>query len=295
MAIPAVALRPVTSQSPSSSEIQQTLEEFRVFMLADRGVRPTTAGTYLRILRRILKDCGTALPEPHQLRLHVATLRERGYSQSHIANVCRVVEAYTESTGRKLTLARGRKTKSSSVESLTEGEVAVILSACRTVRERAILSILAYSGMRNDELCRLRTADVGLADQVIRITHGKGGHGRAVRVSGRCIADVQAYLAEWPRREEELLFVSEKQGRPLEGATVRRVVRRVVARTAILKRVHPHIFRHSLAVNMLARGASIFAIKDILGHADLSTTLIYLRSADSRQAAQYEMYCPSYS
>ena len=295
MAVSAVALRPVQSQPPTPDEIRQTLDEFRLYMLADRGVRPTTADTYVRILRRILKVCGSARPDPHRLRVHVASLRDRGYSHSHITNVCRVVEAYTESTGRKLPLARGRRTKAAMVESLTEGEVAVILSACRNVRERAVLSILAYSGMRNDELCRLRAADVDLAAQMIRIRSGKGGNGRAVRVSARCIMDVQDYLAEYPRREDDPLFVSEIQRRPLEGATVRRIVRRVARRTAIRKPVHPHLFRHSLAVNMLARGASIFAIKDILGHAHISTTLIYLRSADSRMVAQYEMYCPSYS
>ena len=86
-----------------------------------------------------------------------------------------------------------------------------------------------------------------------------------------------------------------RQGRSMEGASVRRLVRRVVARTMIQKRVHPHLFRHSLACNMLTRGASLFAIRDQLGHSDIETTMIYLRSVDSRAAANYEMFCPSYS
>lgn len=284
-----------TKPDLQSEAYQKTISEFRLFMLADRGVRPTTADTYVRILKRILKDCGTPAPDPYQLRVHIATLRDRSYSHSHIANVCRVVEAYTESLGHKMTLARGKRGNDPTVESLTEGEVAVILSACRTVRERAILSILAYSGMRNDELCRLKTEDVNIAEQSIHIRNGKGGNGRSVRVSGQCVSDIQAYLAEYCRRDGDLLFVSEKQRRPFVGTTVRRIVKKVVARTMIRKRVHPHTFRHSLAVNMLSRGASIFAIRDILGHSDIATTMIYLRSADSRVAAQYQMYCPSYS
>jgi site-specific recombinase XerD len=290
------SLSPHAPQSqPPEIQIEAALKRFRLYLLADRGVRPGTAELYRRMLVKIMRDLGTADPDPDQLREYVAVRRDGRYSQPYLANICRVIEAWTECTGKPLRLGRGRRTKPPAVQALTEGEVAVILAACRTVRERAVLSILAYSGMRNDELCRLRAADVLADSQQIRIRSGKGGVGRTVRVSGRCIQDIHDYLAEWSRHDNDLLFVSEKQGRPFEGATVRRIVRRVVTRTMIRKRVHPHIFRHSLAVNMLARGASLFAIRDQLGHADIATTMIYLRAADSRAAAQYELFCPSYS
>ena len=84
-------------------------------------------------------------------------------------------------------------------------------------------------------------------------------------------------------------------GRPFEGATVRRMVRRVAARTMIRKAVHPHLFRHSIAMNMLRRGAHLMAIRHQLGHEYIETTMLYLRDDCGRSDAQYEMYCPSYS
>ena len=292
MATPAVA-----SNSPESQSLyQETLKDFRTYLLADKGLRPNTADTYTRILKYIFACCGTCNPTNRQLKEHIASLREsREASHSHITNKCRVVENFTAMRGDPIVLARGKKGKDTTVQSLTEGEVAIILGACKNVRERAVLSILAYSGLRNEEVCHLKVSDVDLAGQTIRIRNGKAGDGRTMMVSSRCIADIQDYLMEYYRKEDDLLFVSEKQGNPMEGATIRRIVRRVVARTNLQKRIYPHIFRHSLATNMIARGANVFAIKDILGHSDLRTTMIYLRSVDSKMAAQYEMYCPSYS
>ena len=289
MAIPTVA------PSPSKSQFKDALKDFRSFLMADRGMMPTTAKVYSRIIGKLLRKAGSLEPDIRYLREYVADARNSSASQSHVANICRAIEAYTTMLGSVVPFARGRKYKTSTVESLTEGEVAVILNACKNTRERAVISLLAYSGIRNDELCRLKVCDVGLSDQRLRIRNGKGGEGRSVKVSPRCVADVQEYLNKHPRMESDLLFVSEKRKFPFEGATVRRIVKRVVLRTGIKKKVYPHIFRHSLAVNMLSRGANIFAIKDILGHSEIHTTLLYLRSVDPRTASQYEMFCPSYS
>ena len=295
MAVPVVAIPQPARQDVSAEDLAKTLKRYRTYLLADRGVRPATADVYMRMLRKILVDLGTTAPDIDDLRERVASMREGGYSHTYVVNTCRVIECYAASVGRQIRLGRGRRRPAAPVQALSEGEVAVILAACRDVRERAVISILAYSGMRNDELGRLRVQDVLVDTQQIRIRSGKGGRGRTVRVSGRCIADVQAYLAEFMRRDDALLFTSLRQGRSMEGASVRRLVRRVVARTMIQKRVHPHLFRHSLACNMLTRGASLFAIRDQLGHSDIETTMIYLRSVDSRAAANYEMFCPSYS
>lgn len=58
--------------------------------------------------------------------------------------------------------------------------------------------------------------------------------------------------------------------------------------------MHPHLFRHSLAANMLDRGAGIYTIKEQLGHEHLVTTALYLHSAQQRRAAEYAMFAPAY-
>lgn len=291
MAIHPVAALPDVCQRA----FPQAIKNFRSYLLADKGLSPNTAIVYSRMLAKLLEDIGTETPTLQQYREHLADLRARKYSHTHITNTCRVIEAYTSMQGEMIPFARGRRYSTSVVESLSEGEVAIILNACQGTREKAVVSILAYSGMRNEELCQLRVADIRMGEHMIVIKNGKGNEGRAVRVSAKCIGDIRDYLSDYPRQDDELLFVSLKRQLPFEGSTIRRMVRRIVARTRIAKKVSPHIFRHSLAVNMLSRGANIFAIKEILGHSRVGTTLLYLRSVDPKATTQYELFCPSYS
>jgi site-specific recombinase XerD len=68
----------------------------------------------------------------------------------------------------------------------------------------------------------------------------------------------------------------------------------VAKRAKIAKRVFPHLLRHSFACNLLNRGANVLTIKELLGHQDLRTTMIYVRSTPQRIQQEYNFYCPSY-
>ena len=139
------------------------------------------------------------------------------------------------------------------------------------------------------------TEDILFSSQSVRIRRGKGKRQRIVRIRGACCQDLYNYLREFPRENNIPLFTSLKQNRPFEGATVRRIIYRVASRVNARLSVHPHLFRHSFAMNMLRRGAHLMAIKNQLGHADIETTMAYLRDDFGRTAAQYEMFAPCYS
>ncbi|MFA7506732.1 MAG: tyrosine-type recombinase/integrase [Bacilli bacterium] len=72
-------------------------------------------------------------------------------------------------------------------------------------------------------------------------------------------------------------------------------MKKITNRTNITKHIHPHLFRHSLAMNMLNRGAHLLTIKSQLGHEYIGSTLVYLRGENKRSSAEYNLYCPSYS
>ena len=75
MAICTVAIHPSVRQVPSSFEIDSALKRFRVFLIADRGLRATTAATYLRMMSKIMRDAGSARPDHDDLRGYVVDLR----------------------------------------------------------------------------------------------------------------------------------------------------------------------------------------------------------------------------
>lgn len=199
-----------------------------------------------------------------------------------------------EYVGKPIKLGRPRKPKRIPKETLTEAEIPVILSACKNIRERTILTLLAYSGMRNEELCNLRVRDVDCGNNLVRIIQGKGSKDRCVPVTGECIKTVLQYLSEYPRDDSEYMFTSLRTGSRYSEWSLRYLIKSVDGRTFIKKRVHPPLFRHSLATNMLMRSANIFTIQQQLGHADIQTTMIYLNPKTNRLQTEYQAYAPSY-
>jgi integrase/recombinase XerC len=151
-------------------------------------------------------------------------------------------------------------------------------------RDRAILELLYAAGLRVSELTGLNLADMDQKDQMLRV-RGKGNKERIVPYGEKAAQALKAY---WPVRDS-LLEASEESGRGASMDAVflnyrgRRLTQRSVGR--ILKKyvklvnvnwdLHPHSLRHAFATHLLADGADLRAIQELLGHQSLSTTQKY--------------------
>jgi len=162
---------------------------------------------------------------------------------------------------------------------LDEGQVNALLdvpgSGDAAVRARAILELLYATGIRCSELVGLDLPDVDLPSRMIRVL-GKGRKERVVLFGGRAQAALRAYLPPRARARprSEALFVNARGGR-LTDRSVRETVARRVKALALTQRASPHTLRHSFATHLLARGADLRAIQELLGHVRLSTTQRY--------------------
>lgn len=165
---------------------------------------------------------------------------------------------------------------------LTEDEVLAFLDSIKNVRDRAIIVVMVFMGLRISEVVGLNVSDIhpGKAGVTLR---GKGAKERYVPVHPRVLEAVQAYLdvrPEAPRDAHGLpLFVSNRQKR-IDSSTVRRFIKRYCLEAPELdsrKRLHlsPHKFRHTFATLLLGAGVDIRYIQELLGHQNLSTTEIY--------------------
>jgi integrase/recombinase XerD len=96
------------------------------------------------------------------------------------------------------------------------------------------------------------------------------------------------------RRPDDFLFATIKRDRPLADSDPRKMVRGLARRPKIGRRVFPHLLRHSLATNLLNRGASLIMIKDQLGHAFIDSTMVYVKSMPFRTRSEYDFYKPAY-
>ncbi len=151
-------------------------------------------------------------------------------------------------------------------------------------RDRALLEMLYAAGLRVSELTGLNLVDIERKEKMLRV-RGKGGKERIVPYGGKAQEALEAY---WPVREQLLVQASgsarepHKQavflnyaGQRLTQRSVGRIVKKYVQLVNINWDLHPHSLRHAFATHLLADGADLRAIQELLGHQSLSTTQKY--------------------
>jgi len=158
-------------------------------------------------------------------------------------------------------------------------------------RDRALLELLYAAGLRVSELTGLNLADMDRREKMLRV-RGKGNKERIVPYGGKAQDALEAY---WPVREQLLLAASTSPGpkgplhseavflnyagRRLTQRSVGRIVKKYVRLANINWDLHPHSLRHAFATHLLADGADLRAIQELLGHQSLSTTQKYTHAS----------------
>jgi integrase/recombinase XerD len=244
-------------------------------------------------MRRIFPVLGTH-PTARAVEQYIADMRKAGKSHAHQVNTSIALERYGDFIHVHIRLARPRQPKTLVSGTLSEAEMARFIGAAANLRERAILGLLAYSGLRNKELCCLRIRDLDSQAGALRIYGSKMGKDRVVAISVACLSLMTEYLKERAGAPLDLMFLTVRNKHQMQTQDLRKMVRTVATRAGITKRVYPHLVRHSLATNLLTRGAGLLAIKEQLGHVFIETTMRYIHSAPARLQEEYRMYAPSY-
>ncbi len=146
------------------------------------------------------------------------------------------------------------------------------------LRDRAILELFYACGLRVSELAGLRLGDVNLQIGFVRCV-GKGRKERIVPVGGAAIQAMRQYLSDLrPRLARDAaqarIFLS-RTGKPLDRHNIYRLVQRYARRAGITVKMTPHSLRHCFASHLLAGGADLRIVQELLGHASVTTTQIY--------------------
>ena len=162
------------------------------------------------------------------------------------------------------------------------------------LRDRALLTVMYATGCRTSEVIGLTLSAVNLEESFCRVV-GKGDKERIVSLNPVALAALEAYLDhERPRlarEDSEHVFVS-RSGRSLTREMVWVLVKRYAARVGASKHVSPHTLRHSFATHMLAGGAEIRALQELLGHANIRTTQVYTHVDHSRLKTVHARHHP---
>jgi len=164
------------------------------------------------------------------------------------------------------------------------------------LRDRALLALMYATGCRASEVCAITLRDIHLDEGYCRC-HGKGNKERMVSLNPVARAAVEAYLKHERLKmtldnDQAAPMLVSRGGKSLSRITVWKLVKRYAARIGGSREISPHTLRHSFATHMLARGAEIRALQELLGHASIRTTQIYTQVEHSRLKSIHERCHP---
>jgi integrase/recombinase XerD len=156
---------------------------------------------------------------------------------------------------------------------LDRSDVLLLLSTIRNPKHCLMISLLYASGIRISELVRIRIRDLDFPSLTIRIVNAKQNKDRITVFAESLAEDLKAIVRGRDGKEYVFLTMNHK---PYARRTVQAVFARAYRESGIQKRASCHTLRHSFATTLLSNGIDIRAIKDLLGHQSVKTTMIYL-------------------
>lgn len=272
-------------------------ERFKSYLIVEKGIGNICSDSYSQAIKRFIKNTAIETPTKDDAIKYIMGFYSENKSYSHIVNTCLALERYSAFLGKPIKLGRPKKPKKIITGTLTETEMARMFAFCKNIREKTLLGVLAYTAIRNLELCRLLVKDIDFRSNTVFIRGGKGHKDGLVFVSPACLDIIKEYIQHYRRKEEQTLFFSVAPNRKddlLRTDAVRKTIKKIAKRAGIQRRIWPHLFRHSLAMNMLAKGCDIYSIREQLRHSYIDTTLIYVHSSPQVMQNRYQIFCPNY-
>lgn len=267
-----------------------TVSPLRQRMLEDMASRKRSKGTqtgHVRACKRfaawLKRSPETAtVDEVRQFQLHLmetgTSIQTRNRTMTGLRFLFRV-------TMRRLDLANEIhhiKEPQRIPQILAAAETKRLLMMAGKLQVRVLLSLGYGAGLRVSEVVRLKVKHIDSALRIIRVEQGKGRKDRHVMLS----PDTYALLREWwlvrsnkydlgVPIEERWLFPGRRKGMHLTERQVSRLFQEAVAAAGLMKKVTLHTLRHSFATHLLEGGYDIRTIQELMGHRDVSTTMIY--------------------
>lgn len=148
-------------------------------------------------------------------------------------------------------------------------------------RNMAIIGVFLFTGMRLNELLNLKIMDVNITEEEITIIKGKGGKERIVPIYPKLLPLLRQYLKERKKCKNQSIwfFQSLKQSTQIMPKTIHVMCKKISKVSGV--KFTPHMLRHSFARNCINAGLGLYQTKEMLGHASVSTTEIYLSISKS--------------
>lgn len=272
-------------------QISSCLEEFLAEHVV-RGSRPKTIRYYKSMLGFLLRpymDKDISELNTFLVNRALQAIVDRNVSASTLASYDRSLRGFTSWAAGVDLLAKdpmkGRKRPRVHTEPkqvLKPDEIQAMFNAVKSdkrykERNTAILYLLLSTGIRAGELCNLCMSDINWQDGIITV-RGKTGHG-TVPVDRRTLQILKRYITHSRKATIQNVFVY--ANRPMTQNSLSHLIHRIGKRAGIDRPVHPHLMRHTFSTNFMEVNPDPFALKRILRHSTLDTSMRYVHNSTS--------------
>lgn len=156
---------------------------------------------------------------------------------------------------------------------------------------KSVFELLYGCALRVSELCSLNFGDINLVTSTVRV-FGKGSKTRIVPLGEKSAAVIREYINNVESGTPAEPFFKSASGKRINRIFVYNLVKKYLGKVSDIEKKSPHVLRHSAATHMLDKGADLMAVKEILGHENLSTTQIYTHVSVERLKQSYKKAHP---
>jgi integrase/recombinase XerD len=304
--------------APPRPALGRSTEEYLSWLAVEQGRARNTLAAYRRDLsayEQFLSERGRRVEDADlsAVEAHLARLRDLGAGPATVARALSAVRGL-----HRFCLDEGLAPSDPTAElsapplprrlpkALSEEEAAALVASAGgddpvSRRDRAVLEVLYGTGMRASELVGLSLGDLGSDTGLVRVL-GKGSKERLVPVGRHAAAALDEWLGprgrpelaprRWARRGDAAAVFLNSRGGRLSRQGVWAVLKKRAAAVGLAAKVHPHVLRHSCATHMLANGADIRVVQELLGHVSIATTQGYTRVGTEHLRRAYEAAHP---
>lgn len=284
-----------TSIEPYDGGNERIIKQYAACLIVD-GKSKNTVAQYVRTCRKLSELIGKPFTEmnAYDVRFFLAKEMERGLSDQSRENQRANLSAFfqwmtNEEIIPKNPIAQIKPIKCHQEvkKAFSDVEIDALRSACKSLKERALIEFLLSTGARVSEVAEMKVQDVNVETLSVHILHGKGDKERITYTTAVGMKHLLAYIHS--RKETgDALFYS-KNHEPIRTDGIRFILNNVAKRAGV-SNVHPHRFRRTFATNLSKRGMAVQEIQKLMGHANINTTLVYIATDDSMVQASYKKY-----
>lgn len=264
--------------------------DYYLIVKKTEGSSNNTIKTYNGILtafsNHVMKDISDITEI--DIRLYLANYSKTGVKNSTIATTTDILRGFFTwlfdaeyiTKRNPMKLIRTIKTEKYIKDILTKEELEILKNSCTDLRSKCLVCVLYSSGCRVSEVSNMKISNIDFIKSQMKIYGEKSKQERIVYLDAPAIVSIKNYLNSRKDDYDALFLTKRSPYKNMEKRAIEKEIKKIAKQSGIKKNVFCHLMRSTLATNLSASGVPITSIKSILGHASISTTMIYTQISD---------------